>query len=216
MKESDLRLFVYFRISGNVSTSAPWPPYTTYPPFSEYTRIDNREPACKKALVKLTWRKLRTWVYLRLSLARHWVDWFTLTCDDLRSIWSRSNLHASRVTSNNFLLANEIQHRSAFECLFATCSSEETCESLWPPKHKSLVELFRLRTSPFGHPNTNLWLNRSGYFRVLLVTQTQISGWTVQFTSESVWLFSNNDGDAEDDTHSERWIFILPAKFAIV
>ena len=75
--------------------------------------------------------------------------------------------------------------------------------------------LARKLVSPFGHPNTNLWLNRSDYFRVRLVTQTQISCWTVQFTSESVWLFSNNDGDAEDDTHSERWIYILPAKFAM-
>ena len=97
-----------------------------------------------------------------------------------------------------------------------------------------LLVLARKLVSPFGHPNTNLWLNRSDYFRVrlvtqtqisgwtvqatsdvLLVTQTQISGWTVQFTSESVWLCSNNDDDAEDDTHSERWIYILPANLQL-
>ena len=33
---------------------------------------------------------------------------------------------------------------------FDTCSGEETCEFVWPPKHKSLVEPFRLLPSPFG------------------------------------------------------------------
>ena len=42
-------------------------------------------------------RKLRTWAYLRLRLARTCVDLraLALTCDDLRSLWLRSNLHAS-------------------------------------------------------------------------------------------------------------------------
>ena len=43
-------------------------------------------------------RKLKTWCYLRLRLARACVRlrWLALTCDDLRSLWSRSNLHASQ------------------------------------------------------------------------------------------------------------------------
>ena len=63
-----------------------------------------------------------------------------LTCDDLRSLWSRSNLHASqgkfftvwppdpsqRVSDEfsdvNLLLATEIQDMSALKCFFfATC-----------------------------------------------------------------------------------------------
>ena len=39
--------------------------------------------------------KLKTWVYLRLRLPRAWGA-LALTCDDLRSLWSRSNLHASQ------------------------------------------------------------------------------------------------------------------------
>ena len=75
-----------------------------------------------------------------------------LTCDNLRSFWSRSNLHASRqgkfftvwppnpsqrswVTSINRLLANEIQDMSALKWFFLrlACTCEETCESVWPP-----------------------------------------------------------------------------------
>ena len=41
-----------------------------------------------------------------------------------------------------------------------------------------------------------------GNLRVHLATQTQIL--TIQATSESVRPFSDNDGEAEDDTHSER------------
>ena len=68
-----------------------------------------------------------------------------LTCDDLRSLWSRSNLHASQgkfftvghptqvnaswVTSINLLLANEMQDMSALKWVFLrlTCTCEETC-----------------------------------------------------------------------------------------
>ena len=42
-----------------------------------------------------SWRKLKTWVNLRLRLARACVHLGWLH-DDLRSLWSRSNLHASR------------------------------------------------------------------------------------------------------------------------
>ena len=38
-------------------------------------------------------RKLKTWVYLRFRLASRAL---ALTCDDLRSLWSRLNLHASQ------------------------------------------------------------------------------------------------------------------------
>ena len=40
-------------------------------------------------------RKLKTWVYLRLRLA---LRVLVLTCDDLCSLWPRSNLHASQTT----------------------------------------------------------------------------------------------------------------------
>ena len=70
-----------------------------------------------------------------------------LTCDDLRSLLSRSNLHSSQsnfftvwspipswVTSVNLLLANEIENslsKMFFWRLACTCG--ETCESVWPP-----------------------------------------------------------------------------------
>ena len=39
--------------------------------------------------------ELKTWVYLQLRLPRA-CGALALTCDDLRSLWSRSNLYASR------------------------------------------------------------------------------------------------------------------------
>ena len=80
-------------------------------------------------------RKLKAWVYLWLRLARPcvYLRWLAMSCAHLRSLWSRSNLHASGckfftvwppnpshaswVTSIN-LLANEIQEMSALNCFF--------------------------------------------------------------------------------------------------
>ena len=80
-------------------------------------------------------RKLKAWVYLWLRLARPcvYLRWLAMSCAHLRSLLSRSNLHASGckfftvwppnpshaswVTSIN-LLANEIQEMSALNCYF--------------------------------------------------------------------------------------------------
>ena len=120
-------------------------------------------------------RKLKTWVYLRLRLARPCVHlrWLALTCDDLCSLWSRSDylyatqskfspfghptqVIASWVASINRLLANYIQDMSALRCLFLrlTSTCEETCESVWPPNASlytsSTCIHLRLLAGPFG------------------------------------------------------------------
>ena len=63
--------------------------------FSSYSR--ECEPDLRKALAKRTTsrHKFNAWVYLRFRLARTCVHLRWLTDDDLCSLWSRSNLHAS-------------------------------------------------------------------------------------------------------------------------
>ena len=63
--------------------------------FSSYSR--ECEPDLSKALAKRTTsrHKFNAWVYLRFRLARTCVHLRWLTDDDLCSLWSRSNLHAS-------------------------------------------------------------------------------------------------------------------------
>ena len=95
----------------------------------------------------------------------HGLRALALTCDDLRSLWSRSNLHASqskfftvwppnpsqRKLSDviNLLLANEIEN---------TC--EETYESVWPPNaslySSSTCLRMRLLAGPFGRGLSHL------------------------------------------------------------
>ena len=118
-------------------------------------------------------RKFKSWVYFGLLATP-----FALTCDDLRSLWSRSNLHANQgkfspfglptqvkaswVTSINLLLANEIQDISALKWVFATrVYLWGNLQCVWPP-NASLYESstrpqLRLLAGPFDQ-----------YFRIKL------------------------------------------------
>ena len=95
-------------------------------------------------------RKLKTWVYLRLRLARACVHlrWLAMTwthfgrdqiCTQVDASFSPfghpTQVNASWVTSINLLLANEIQDMSALKWVFLrlACTCEETCQSVWPP-----------------------------------------------------------------------------------
>ena len=118
-------------------------------------------------------RKSKTWGYFATPFGQG-LSALALTCDDLRSLWSRSNLHASQsklsfspfghptqvnaswVTSINLLLANEIEDSLPWNAFFLrlafTC--EETCESVWPPNASlyasSTCLRLRLLAGPFG------------------------------------------------------------------
>ena len=95
-------------------------------------------------------RKLKTWVYLRLRLARACMHlrWLAMTCahfgrdqicTQVKASFSPfghpTQVNASWVTSINLLLANEIQDMSALKWVF--------CD---------LRVLVRKLASPFGHP----------------------------------------------------------------
>ena len=101
-----------------------------------------------------------------------------LTCDDLRTLWSISNLHASLASQSKFftvwspnpsqrklsdvrtsislLLANKRKEMSALKWvdLRLACTCEETCLSVWPPNASlyasSTCRYLRLLASPFG------------------------------------------------------------------
>ena len=115
-------------------------------------------------------RKLRTWVYLRLRLARTCVHlrWLAMTCahfswdqicTQVKASFSPfghpTQVNASWATSINLLLANEIQDMSALKWVFLrlTCTCEETCECLWPPNASfyasSTCVHLRLLAGPF-------------------------------------------------------------------
>ena len=116
-------------------------------------------------------RKLKTWVYLRLRLARPCVHlrWLAMTyahfgrdqiCTQVKASFSPfghpTQVIASWVASINLLLANEIQDMSTLRCLFLrlTSTCEETCESVWPPNASlyasSTCIHLRLLAGPFG------------------------------------------------------------------
>ena len=116
-------------------------------------------------------RKLKTWVYLRLHLARPHMHlrWLAMTCahfgrdqictqvDASFSPFSHpTQVNASCVTFIKLLLANEIQEKSALKCFFwrIACTCEETFLSFWPPNaslySSSTCRYLRLLVSPFG------------------------------------------------------------------
>ena len=109
-------------------------------------------------------RKLRTWVYLRLRLARACVHlrWLAMTCahfgrgqicTQVKASFSPfghpTQVNASWATSINLWLANEIQDMSALKWVFLrlTCTWEETCESVWSPKSLRKFNLRPLATT---------------------------------------------------------------------
>ena len=106
-----------------------------------------------KALAKRR-RKLKTWVNLRLFLARACVHlrWLAMTCahfgrdqiyTQVKASFSPfghlTQVNASWVTSINGLLANEIQDMSALKWVFSrlACTCEKTCLSFGHPTQVS-------------------------------------------------------------------------------
>ena len=95
-------------------------------------------------------RTLKTWVYLRLRLARpcaH-LSWLAMTCahfgrdqicTQVKASFSPyghpSRVNASGVTFISLSLANETQEMSALKWVYMwhACTCEETCLSVWPP-----------------------------------------------------------------------------------
>ena len=95
-----------------------------------------------------------------------------LTCDDLRSLWSRSNLHASRRKFFTVWPPNPSQRKlsdvheliisqwnTGYVCLEMVflrhaCTCEETCQCVWPPNASlyasSTCVHLRLLAGPFG------------------------------------------------------------------
>ena len=91
-------------------------------------------------------RKLKTWVYLRIRLARAcvYLRWLAMTCThfgrdqicmqakaSFSPFGHPTQVNANWVTSINLLLANKIQEMSALKWVFA-CTCEENCLSVWP------------------------------------------------------------------------------------
>ena len=131
-------------------------------------------------------RKLKTWVYLRLRLARHFLRlrWLALTCvhfgrdqicTQIKASFSLfghpTQVNASWVTSIILLLANECL--KMFFCAICV-SSEETCECVRSPNASlpasSTCVHLRLLAGPFDQ---NLrWANEKtitelGYRKIL-------------------------------------------------
>ena len=142
--------------------------------------------------------KFSACVYLRLRLAWPCVQ-LALTCDDLRSLWWRSNLHASRRKFFIRRLATQpkstqvewrpLTYHQPMKyriCLPLTegflrllCTCEEPCESIWPPKASlyasSTCGYLRLLASPFdqGFRLMCLVKKRKIRFRILSDLRTQ-------------------------------------------
>ena len=122
-------------------------------------------------------RKLKTWVYLQLRLARPCVHlrWLAMTCahfgrDQICTQVDASfspfghptHVNASWVTPSKLLLTNEIQDMSALKWVYLrlACTCEETCQSVWPPNaslHASSTCVhLRLLATSFGQGLRNL------------------------------------------------------------
>ena len=109
-----------------------------------------------------SWRKLKTWVYLRLRLAKACMRlrWLAMTCAHLgrdqictqvKASFSPfrhpTQVNASWVASINLLLANEIQDMSALKWFFLqlACTFEETCSAFGHPCQRKSLREFKLR-----------------------------------------------------------------------
>ena len=125
-------------------------------------------------------RKLKTWIYLRLRLARPCVHLRRLAmtcahlnrdqiCTQVKSSFSSfghpTQVIASWFKSINLLLANEIQDMSALKCFFATLLVQSLNSPFFPnpigaepggrAKGESRITYMRmLRTSPFSSPKS--------------------------------------------------------------
>ena len=123
--------------SGQTVKNLLWPVRKFDLDQSERKSAQVKASARKAWLSKVASRhKLKTWVYLRLRLARTCVHlrWLAMTCahfgrdqicTQVKASFSPFNhptqVNASWVTSINLLLANEIQDVSALKWVFATC-----------------------------------------------------------------------------------------------
>ena len=114
-------------------------------------------------------RKLKTWVYLRLLLARSCVHlrWLSMTCAQfgrdqictkVKTSFSPfghpTQVNPSWVTSVSLLLASEIEDSLPYNVFCdLTCTFEETCDSVWPPNASlhtsSTCDHLRLLAGPF-------------------------------------------------------------------
>ena len=116
-------------------------------------------------------RKLKTWVYFWLRLARTCVHlrWLAMTCahfgrgqicTQVKASFSPfghpSQVNSSWVTSISVSLANEIKEMSALKWVYLRLAftREEICLSVWPPNgslYASSTSCYlRLLASPFG------------------------------------------------------------------
>ena len=119
---------------------------------------------------KTEWQALASWK-LGFSCDSVWPG-HALTCDDLRSVWSRSNLHASQnkfftvwppKPSQRKLKWKMIVCLTWFFFLRLACTCEDTCESVWPPNASvyasSTCVHLRLLAGPFGQGLKDTSLN---------------------------------------------------------
>ena len=130
------------------NTNPNWPVFTV---FFNFSSVDEASVSFKPWRNGLTSRrKWKTWVYLRLRLAKACLHlrWLAMTCahfgrdqicTQVKTSFSPfghpTKVDASWVTSINLLLANETQNMSALKWVF--CDSRV---------------LVRKLTSAFGHP----------------------------------------------------------------
>ncbi len=132
-------------------------------------------------------RKLKTWVYLRLRLAKACVHLRRLAmtcahfgwdqiCTQVKASFSPfghpSQVNISWVTSISLSLANEIKEMSALKWVYLrlACTCEETCLSVWPPNASlyasSTCRYLRRLASPFGQGlNRKLQLDSFDYYQ---------------------------------------------------
>ena len=118
----------------------------------------------------VSWRKLKTWIFLWLRLARPCVHmrWLAMTCahfgrdqicTQVKATFSPfghpTQVNGSWVTSISLSLANEIEEMSALKWVYLrhACTCEETCLSVMPPYASlytsSTCHYLRLLASPF-------------------------------------------------------------------
>ena len=159
-------------------------------------------------------RKLRTWVYLRLRLARTCVHlrWLAMTCahfgrDQICTQVDASfspfghptQVNASWVTSISLLLANEIEDSLPFKCLFLrlACTCEETCESVWPPNASlyasSTCVHLRLLAGPFDQSLRRLVLRKAICSRINAFASTSLGATKVRAAAISIPGFAEQE-----------------------
>ena len=98
--------------------------------------------------VNTSWKLVST-LYLRLHMAMHK---FVLTCNDLHSLWSRSNLHTSQCKFFTVWPPNPLVNVSCVTSINLSLDSEKQDMSALKWFFRDLCILARKLVSPFGHP----------------------------------------------------------------